>query len=512
MSFAATAKASPAGIPVTISDSRRTKLLIFACLLLLAQVVPLLHTRWVEDESWYSAPADSLARHGELKMRVFAPPGQQALYDPRPPLPMLTMAGLFHLFGTNLYIARIPFILAAIGGLFVTYLLGCELRSRALGLTAAVFLAADTLYFLAARTVRPESMVAALSTAGVLLFLQAQRKKSVGLALLAGMAVGVGALCHPTALGGGIIAGVFALREFGFSIVRRARPWAFAAGLLLAIAPYIAVGVSNPVRKDEFVRLYVNGQGQPLSAIPELELSRYSDFLGMPSGRFKAPIPVPYRLQIVLALLAAFYILYRHDRDLFTKLAIPIACFMVWWAFLRFQTVRYMATASPYFALLLGGATLTLWNWRPQWRRLAAAAALLVIVSGLGTNYGLLFLYRKADYVGLGKQLEAVIPPGAPVYGALTFWMALNDHEYFSWNRAPLRYAVEHGAQYLILNDRVLLNGSGFGKDDWVHVRDRAAAFVRENATLVARVPNPFYGDLEVYRVNPTAVGAARPR
>jgi hypothetical protein len=80
--------------------------------------------------------------------------------------------------------------------------------------------------------------------------------------------------------------------------------------------------------------------------------------------------------------------------------------------------------------------------------------------------------------------------------------MALHDRPYYSWNRTPLTVAVQRlGVTYLVLNDRVLLHGSGLGKDDWKNVREFADQFVRTNADLVARAPDPFYGDLEIYRV-----------
>jgi hypothetical protein len=295
--------------------------------------------------------------------------------------------------------------------------------------------------------------------------------------------------------------------EFRGSVFRRARPWVFVAGMLLAIGPYIAVEVATPTRRAEFINCWTRGQGQPLSAIPRLELSRYSDFIGMPSGRFQSPVPVPYRLHIAIALLAAAWFLYRYDRELFRKVGTMIGCSIVWWAFLRFQSPRYMATGSPYFALLLAGAVLALWERRPQWRNAVVAAASVLLLTGVGANYALSYLYRKADYTGVEKQLKAIIPADAPVYGALTFWMAMNDHEYFSWNRTPLQYALDHGTAYLILNDRVLLHGSGFGYDDWANVRQTASDFVRSGgASVIGRVPNPFYGDLEVYRVKRASV------
>jgi hypothetical protein len=55
--------------------------------------------------------------------------------------------------------------------------------------------------------------------------------------------------------------------------------------------------------------------------------------------------------------------------------------------------------------------------------------------------------------------------------------------------------------QYLILWDRVMMHGSGTGVDDFRELRGQLTAFARDHATLVAKVPNEFYGDLEVYKV-----------
>ena len=55
--------------------------------------------------------------------------------------------------------------------------------------------------------------------------------------------------------------------------------------------------------------------------------------------------------------------------------------------------------------------------------------------------------------------------------------------------------------QYLILYDRVMVSGSGLGDDDFGEVRTKAAEFVRTHATRTGTIEDPFYGDLEIYRV-----------
>ena len=487
---------------VTLPDSKRTLLLVVSCLLLLAQALPLIHTRWIEDESWYSASADSLARHGELRMRIFSEEHMQGRVDTRMPLTAMILAGCFKVFGTSLYTAKLPFLLSALAGILLTYLLGCELGGPLLGALGALFVATDNLYFLAARTARPEAIVMALDAAAILLFLISQRRRSTAYALASGLVTGLATLAHPAGLAPAFTAAILACIEFRGTVLFRARTWAFAAGVVLPAIPFVLWATSDAVHRDEFVRLYSRGQGFPLSAIPSLERSRWADFIGMPNSRFRLPVPLPYRLHVALALIAATAILFRHNRRLLGTLSTILVPCILWWAFLRNPTSRYIAIGGPYLALLLAGGVIALWARRPHWRSAVAAAALLLIFAQVAGNYFILYLYRKGNYSQVTRELRAIIPRDAKVYGALTFWMSFHDQRYFSWNRAPLQYSLERGANYLILNDRVLVNGSGFGLDDWDYIRKETSEFVSRHATLVGRAPNAFYGDLEIYRVN----------
>jgi hypothetical protein len=356
--------------------------------------------------------------------------------------------------------------------------------------------------FLASRTARPESMAAAFALLGILVYWYSRRKNSVKLAFLSGLIVGLGCMIHLNAFAAALSAGVFALIEFRWSVVRQLRPWAYVAGLLLPIALFLAWGLSDAVHREEFSIIYGKGQQVAASDIPHGEMVRYRDFLGMGSIRVSLPVNVPTRLHVVLALFLAAFILYRYDRDLLKTILCLILPAMAWWAYERNITPRYIATGAPYLSLLLAGAVVSLWKFKPAWHKATAAVAALLLLSQVAGNYLLLYLYREADYAVVTRQLRAIIPADAHVYGALTFWMAFNDMPYYSWNRTNIKYALDHGVNYLILNDRVLLHGSGQGPDDWIERRTEAANFVRDHATLVGHAPNSFYGDLEIYRVN----------
>jgi len=489
--------------PNSIPRRIRLLILIGACLLLLVQALTMFSTRWVEDESWYAIPAHALLTQGIIRDPVFQDNATTQKADMRPPLIFFIMAGFYKVMGTSLYSSRLPFLLSGLACILLTYLLGCELGRPWVGLLGAVALSTDNLFFLASRTARPEAMTAAFALLGVLVYLQSRRKKSVKLAFLSGLIVGLGIMVHVNAFAAAISAGVLALIEFRWSVFRQPRPWVFVAGVLLPMVLFVAWSLSDPVRRAEFIDMYAYGEGYGLRDIPRLEMTRYSDFLGMGSMRVNLPIHVPTRLHIVLALFLSAYVLYRYDRDLLKTILCLILPAMVWWAYERNMTARYMATGSPYLALLLAGAVVGLWKFKPTWHRTVAVCATLLLLSQVAGNYLLLYIYRQADYAAVTRQLRAIIPADARVFGALTFWMSLNDRPYFySWNRTSVKYAVDHGVNYMILNDRVLLHGSGQGTDDWAERREEAAAFVKDHATLIGHAPNSFYGDLEIYRVN----------
>lgn len=146
----------------------------------------------------------------------------------------------------------------------------------------------------------------------------------------------------------GIGAGILALIEFHASIFFRARPWVFVAGMLLAISPYVAVGLSNPVRRQEFITTYTQDEDQPLSAIPGLELSRYSGSSACPTADTARRSAFRTALHVAVALLAAVYLLFLYDRELLGKLA-PV---VVLHGLVGLSAIRNTALYGASFALL----------------------------------------------------------------------------------------------------------------------------------------------------------------
>jgi hypothetical protein len=55
---------------------------------------------------------------------------------------------------------------------------------------------------------------------------------------------------------------------------------------------------------------------------------------------------------------------------------------------------------------------------------------------------------------------------------------------------------------YMIVKDRVMMSGEGYGEDDNAVLRQKCLAFTAAHGSFVGNVPNSFYGNLEVFELH----------
>jgi 4-amino-4-deoxy-L-arabinose transferase-like glycosyltransferase len=471
------------------------------CLLFALQVLPLFSYRWVEDESWYSSTAYTLYREGNIRNGSFGDQDIESKADTRPIGMPVTLAATFRGFGVGPSQARIPEFLACLATVAIAFRLGKLLASTEAGLLAALLVSVDNIVFLAARTVRPEAFVTCFGALSVLLYFLSRERDSVLLAALSGVSLGLSFNYHPIGFGVALSLGLLLLHEFRFRVWRSKRAWVLVLASAATLIPFVVWLFHDPIRLEAFRQLYGRGARFTFLALLHGEGIRYADFLGFGNQRFRfLPFPVPLRLHIALLIAASLAVLAWKRRPMFWTLLMLIVPSLLIWPKTANPTVRYFAVTAPYFALAAGIAWLELRKTR--WRPVFAAWVAVVVLTQIGGNLLVLRQARSANYASVTRSLRTIVPADARVYGAITFFLALHDRKYYSWHRTPLQFAVDQlGVNYMILNDRVLLHGSGYGNDDWQDIRETASAFVRTSADLVGRVPDPFYGDLEVYRV-----------
>lgn len=476
--------------------------MVFACLLLLIQCLTFAGTRFVEDEGWNSDISLTWVREGRLRMSSF-PTDFTSQVDARPPLLPLAMGETFRLFGTGVLQARLSSILAGMGVVIVAYFLGLELGGLWAAQVSALLMACDNFLLITARSARPEPHTTLFASLGILLYYVSRRKDSAWWSFLGAVSIGVAINFHPLGIGFAAAAGLLLLMELGFGVVKSRRAWSFVLGLAVSIAPYAMWLSSDELHRAGFRATYLSRATGSLWERIGGEVSRLSDFVGLGNQRLPLPFHLPYRLHIAVILGAALLYLFRLRPRLAGEMAAVVGVNFLWWVYMVNKSPRYITALTPIFAVAVATALVAAAkNVRRQ--RAALAIGLVFGLSQLAGNALLLYRFRHADYAQVTRQLRAVIPAGAAVYGITTFYLAMNDHPYYSYDRTALEYAMAHlpAPRYLILYDRVMMHGSGHGADDFEALRGQAAEFVKAHGTLAGRVSNEFYGEMEVYRVN----------
>ena len=478
-------------------------LLGLACALLVLQALPWFSGRWVEDESWYSIRAWTLLTEGRIRNVTFAETDRQFEYDASPPGMPLVLAAAFKTGGVGVWQARLPSLLAACGLVVLVFYLGTELGGPLLGGLAALLVASDNFLFLAARCVRPEALVTFLGTLAILLYFMAKRHRSVWLSFASGVALGCSMNMHVNGLPAALSIASLMIAEFRLTVWRQPRAWAAALGIALCALPTAYAAVTTPAYAKTISGVYGGYSGLSLSDKLARETQRYGEFLGLVRPGKGIPYRVPLRAHVAVLAGAAFLVLYRRNRELCVRLLILLLPVIPWWAFMVNKSARYLVLASPYIALAMAAAAISLYHvkWRPR-----VVTALLLVFAGtqLAGNALLVNRFRLADYSEVARKLRTAIPDGASATGNIVFWLALYDHPYTSYVRSPFEYTVGvRKPTYWILNDRVMVQGDGTDDaDTFAGLRAQSQALVAQQGELVARIPSSFYGDLQVYRVH----------
>jgi hypothetical protein len=165
------------------------------------------------------------------------------------------------------------------------------------------------------------------------------------------------------------------------------------------------------------------------------------------------------------------------------------------------KSSRYLAILAPVFALAIGAAIAASGANR-RLHRVVLALSCLVVVAQMSANFLLLHAARSADYNKVAAQLQSVIPPGQTAYGTITFWLALHDRPFISYERTdPWTAANQFHARYFITGDRAMTGGETTDEAFYESL-NRSMAEVIAQSKLVGQFSDPYYGDLKVYELN----------
>lgn len=464
------------------------------------QALPYLSHRWVTDESWYAAPAYSIAHGNGIKDPAIGPNDLENHFDARPPGTAIVIAAAFRLFGTGQIPARLGSIIAGLAIIFLVYRLARDVIGEQGALVATFLIATDNLVVLTSRSARPEAFTTMAILASLLAMKQYANEGRIVWPFLSGLLIAMGTMFHITLLGYIVSFGILALvldsRRGGFPL-RGAIT--YSSGYVLGLLPFAAWILASPMGRDAFRGEYLSrAGGTPLWSKFLQEGHRYSDLLGLNMLHGHGLESIPVRLPIPLFILVATFLLWKLRRQWFYLELLLLTPTVLWLIYTVNKSSRYLAIVAPIFALAIGAAVAATGANRKQ-HRVVLAFSCLVVVAQMSANFLLLRGAKNADYNKVAAELLSVIPPGQSAYGTMTFWLALHDHPFISYERTdPWMAANQFHTRYFITGDRVMTSGLP-GDEVFYKDLNHHMAEVTTQSKVVGHFPDPYYGDLKVY-------------
>lgn len=475
-----------------------------AILLFFLQTLPYLSYRWVTDESWYAAPAYSLLQGHGIANPAIGPNNQENHFDTRSCGSAILLASAFRIFGTSQIPARLGSLLAGVAIIFFTYRLARDLIGQHGALIAMFIVATDNIVVLTSRTARPEALTAMAVFASLLLMQQYAWKAHIAWAFLSGLFMAMGTMFHVMLLGYIVSLGILVIvldHRGGRFPLRGAI--SYSSGYLIGLLPFIFWVFTSAVGRISFREEYFGRAiGTPYWNRLLGEVHRYYDLLGLDLLHGHGLESIPVRLPIPLFFLASSFLLWKLRRQWFYLEMLLLVPTMLWFLYLTTtKSSRYFVLITPIFALAIGAAVAATAAHR-KLQRFLLIFSCLVVVAQMSANIFLLNGARKADYNKVTEELRSVIPPGQTAYGTITFWLALHDHPYISYERTyPELAASRYGAHYFITGDRVMTYGFGGDMNSLADFNRRMAEVIAQSK-LVGHFPDPYYGDLKVYELS----------
>jgi 4-amino-4-deoxy-L-arabinose transferase-like glycosyltransferase len=471
---------------------------------------------WLETGRNYTTIDGDLATHYE---------GYWTFY---PLVPTLLLAGAIDLAGLSRFAVRAVSMGFGLGLLLAVYSISVSLsRSRRCGLIAGLLLVTSLPFVLSSHVVRPDIYVAALGYGAIALYYLARggtRLRSICLAFLSGLLIGLGFEMHPNAAYFVPVVLTLYLIDDGLGFVRRARFWAFAAGLVVALAFYAWVHIlPYPQTYAALTRIYGASRVPPILSG---SLFAIADQIRLATAQLAPLMSLRF-----IAVLAVLPVVSLRRREPITSAVAMLAVSLV---------VFLLLTGGPLpvYAILfspLCDVILALWltKWLDERQRANALTRVLRSVSVLCVTLSLVVLAGfvwtgrdRGDAARVSERMREIVQPGAVIMGNQLYWFGVPEFKHLS----PFWIAYEHyyygtdveavmermRPDFLIADDSwrrmVTPDSPGTGEScpiPYLCGRSLPQQAVQDllarRARLVSTIPTSTYGAVDVYAFDWTA-------
>lgn len=499
---------------------RRLQLLAFAFIVVvyLHNTLPYLTMmpRVNVDEPWLMERAYQVMQTGVPSQPMY---GLTRAYFLQTGYPYL-LAGWMQAFGVGLRQARFLGVVLGLGILIAVTILGRRLIGSAAGLSAALFLAADSNFLGGARNSRTDIPSVFFITWALACY-AAGRPGSTRWLFASGVCAGLAMLCHANAFWVVIVLFAWILVDHGRAAFFRAPLYWIAAGVATAFGPYAAIILVNRTEVSRQVNAFVP------TRVPELSLSFVREQVSLEIERYRSwyfglvtntvPDPILWVFQAAAmagsALLLARLIGAMRRRQpatdgwlLLTLIAGSVTIFAT---LVTNKVPVYMPHLLIGFSLAAGLCVAESANALGRWSGRPRALTALVLAFIVGYGSAAMAYYEKwysstrkselVPYEQTTETLRALVPAGPKyVYGSPHFWIPFHGDPETLFTSYALGLNAAHTDRpiYLLVDESQWLPDMAQApalKRGWV-------AFIDNHCALDRVALGTAYGTIASYR------------
>jgi len=416
-------------------------------------------------------------------------------YHVHPPFYYLVNGLVFKLAGVGILQSRLVSLFSALAIILLTFLLAGHLLKLPLSLNNFLLLAAfflsTPLFFVLARSNRPEMLTLLLALSAILAYTYYQKTKKTIILMISGLLAG---LALTTQAYAAFVMLFLVLAQY----LDRQRNWRliglFLAAFALPLAIYLA-WISRDLSSFYYQTVIIRQAADKLNLVALL--SRYRAFF---SSLESIATTICFCASFTLA-----WVLKQKKQDRLTALfprplLLGILCFLAIFLLIPVLNKYYYVVLLPFIYLFF---VYTLNKYR-HWAFVALFCLYLL------TNLlGLAFFWQKYhdfDYPAYGRRIIAQLPPPGQfsVLASPSLYPALRSYQFYAFNNGSI---IKPGQTYQGLQSR--LKQLGVKYIVYQEYNDKLYAeleylnrFLRHDCRLIAQVQDPYYGSEGVKRNN----------
>lgn len=395
------------------------------------------------DEPWVLERAYEVLRTGRPLQPML---GLDRAYMLQPGYSYL-VAPWLAVFGLGMLQARLFGVLLGLGIVLAIAAVGRRLAGRAAGLFAAAYLLSDSNFLGGVRNARTDIPGVFFIALALWLFLVGRDRGRARWYFGSGAASGLAVLCHGNAYWVGLILLAWYLIDHGRGALTRPHGYAYAAGVLAAVAPYLIIVALNWSEVQQQIGNFAGDRvpgwrpsfiWQQIQAEPE----RYRNwYFGLVTNVVPNPLLAVFQAATIGGVILLGAAAVRRSGEARTRalfmLTLGLGTALIFAGFINNKAHVYIPNLLLGFAIVAGAFTAAVASWIGGWRiagRGPLTAPLVVVALVVAHGAAGVAYYEKwysvtrrselLPYETTVRTIERLLPPGPKyVFASPHFWL-----------------------------------------------------------------------------------------